>query len=422
MRRRSWCAVLVSVAVVLVALPGCQPGPARPFPQHVRYSGGGLRVTSYTQAQQDQDVRRFYDHWKAEYLVKVGDRYRVAMAGRNTPATAEMRGKTTSESMGYGMMIVALMAGYDPNARAIFDGLWRFTKTNPSDIDPRLMGFLVPPDPDANNSAFDGDVDMAYGLLLADDQWGSTSGPINYRAQAKVVLAGAYASTVGPQSKLPELGDWVDSTGTGQYDQYTPRPSDFMPAHFRAFARITGNAGWNTVAATTVSAVGSLQANHAPVTGLLPDFTVPVSATDHTLRPAPPDFLEGPNDDAYSYNSMRVPWRLATDALLNNSTTVRAQVTKMSTWIRTKTGGNPGNIKAGYELDGTVSAGADYFSTGFAAPFAVAAMTAPRTTANQAWLNALYAKVRTTHEDYFEDSVTLLSLLVITGNYWDPSA
>jgi hypothetical protein len=49
-------------------------------------------------------------------------------------------------------------------------------------------------------------------------------------------------------------------------------------------------------------------------------------------------------------------------------------------------------------------------------------MSAGTSTANRNWLNALYGAVRATHEDYFEDSVALLSLLLITGNYWDPTA
>ena len=41
--------------------------------------------------------------------------------------------------------------------------------------------------------------------------------------------------------------------------------------------------------------------------------------------------------------------------------------------------------------------------------------------ANQAWLNALYDSVRAQHEDYYEDSVALLCLLAMSGNFWDPS-
>ena len=39
----------------------------------------------------------------------------------------------------------------------------------------------------------------------------------------------------------------------------------------------------------------------------------------------------------------------------------------------------------------------------------------------QAFVNQVYSAVATTHEDYYEDSVTLLSLLVMTGAYWDPT-
>jgi hypothetical protein len=210
------------------------------------------------------------------------------------------------------------------------------------------------------------------------------------------------------------------------FNQWTPRPSDFMPDHFRAFARATGDATWNTVAANVEAAVTSLQANHAPATGLLPDFAAPVSTTNHTLRPAPVTnqggelkWLEGPNDDDYSYNSMRVPWRVGTDALLNNRQAAKDANKKISDWIRGAAGATPANIVAGYHLNGTPLV--DYYSLGFAAPFAVAAMSAGSSTANQSWLNALYTQIRAAHEDYFEDSVALLSLLVITGNFWDPT-
>lgn len=45
-------------------------------------------------------------------------------------------------------------------------------------------------------------------------------------------------------------------------------------------------------------------------------------------------------------------------------------------------------------------------------------MTEP---SQQQWLDDLYDAVRGRFEDYYEDSVTLLCLLVMTGNFWDPS-
>ena len=38
----------------------------------------------------------------------------------------------------------------------------------------------------------------------------------------------------------------------------------------------------------------------------------------------------------------------------------------------------------------------------------------------QSWLNAIYDAVRNRQEDYYEDTVTLLCLLVMTGNAWGP--
>jgi endo-1,4-beta-D-glucanase Y len=406
--------ILTSLAGAACA-PSKAAGAAYPFPQHLTYAPGTIRPNHRTQAQQDEDVRAFYDYWKASYLKAAGQTgagyplYRVSFGSRDPD-------RTVSEGQGYGMIIVALMAGYEPEAQKIFDGLWEFSRKYPSKSDSRLMGWQVPPDPGGSDSAFDGDADIAYGLLLADRQWGS-QGRINYRAEAKEVIAGIYESTIGPDSHLPMLGDWTSPKG-GQYNQYTPRSSDFMPANFRAYGRATPNLAWAEVISSSQAAISSLQARHSPTTGLLPDFIEPASPSNHTPQPADPNFLEGPNDGAYYYNAGRVPWRLGTDALLNNDPVSLAQTRKISAWAKRVTGGLPTNIKPGYYLDGKPIPPGNYFTTFFVAPLGVAAMTKPD---QQAWLNALYDAVYNTHQDYYEDSVTLLCLLIMTGNYWDPT-
>jgi endoglucanase len=267
----------------------------------------------------------------------------------------------------------------------------------------------VPSGRDDPDSAFDGDVDMAYGLILADAQWGS-GGAVNYAEAARITLAAILNSTIGPESQLPLLGDWVGE-GDRKYHQNTPRPSDFMPAHFRAFARFTDEPRWSAVLANVQALTTSLQSDYSPDAGLLPDFV-------SNGKPAGHDFLEGPHDDCYSYNSARVPWRLGTDAVVNGDPISIAQSRKMSVWIETAAKSDPQCIGQGYRLDGDPLKDTDCFTTLFAAPFGVAAMCNP---GQQAWLNALYDAVREKYEDYFEDSVNLLSLLVMTGNYWDPT-
>lgn len=388
--------------------------PQLPFPQHVSYAAETIRPSHRSQEQLDDDVRAAYDRWKSKYLVSAGtsslggSRYRISF-GSGDP------GRTVSEGQGYGMVIVALMAGHDPQAQTIFNGLWDFAKAHPSASDNRLMGWQVPVS-SGNNSAFDGDADIAYGLLLADKQWGS-DGAVDYHAAAERVIAGMLESMIGPASRLPMLGDWVNPNGN-PHSQYTPRSSDFMPAHFRAYGRATNNATWLDVVEKSQAVINNLQGMVSAQTGLLPDFIVTTAGSETSSSPAAPDFLEGPNDGNYYYNAGRVPWRLGTDALLNNDAVSMAQTRKIATWIAEATGGQPSAIKPGYQLDGTPIPPGNYFTSFFAAPFGVAAMTTP---GQQAWLNDVYDAVRSAEENYYEDTVTLLCLLVMTGNYWDPT-
>jgi endoglucanase len=188
-----------------------------------------------------------------------------------------------------------------------------------------------------------------------------------------------------------------------------------MPGQFRAWARFTGDPVWNTVASNSARVIYDIQKNFSPRTGLLPDFIVKAGTTP---RPAPPKFLEDVRDGDYYYNAGRVPWRLGVDALLNHDATSAEQARKIASWAQQATGGIPAKLRGGYHLDGSDLKGNDFFTTFFAAPIGVAAMLDP---SNQDWLNALYDSVRATHEDYYEDTVTLQCLLVISGNFWDPT-
>jgi endo-1,4-beta-D-glucanase Y len=384
----------------------------RLFPQHVQYAPNSILPNHRTQDELDNDVRAFYDYWKSQYLIEDASTddgfpmYRVAFGKSD-----EAKGTTVSEGQGYGMIIVPIMAGYDSDAQMIFDGLFAFARAHPSEVDSRLMDWNVP-DTEGNDSAFDGDADIAFGLLLADAQWGS-AGRVNYKAEAEKMIGGILESTIGPESHLPLLGDWTDANGE-TYNQYTPRSSDFMLVNFRAYGKATNASVWNDVVLQSQNVMMDIQTNHSSQTGLLPDFIV---MTDQAPQPAPPDYLEDITDGAYYYNAGRDPWRVGLDALIYNDPTSRSIVQKISHWIQISADNDPANIRAGYELDGTPLPNSDYFTSFFVAPMGVAAMNDP---AQQEWLNAIYDSVYNTREDYYEDSVTLLCLMVMTGNYWSP--
>ena len=90
----------------------------------------------------------------------------------------------------------------------------------------------------------------------------------------------------------------------------------------------------------------------------------------------------------------------------------------MTSWIRSKTGGNPSNIKNGYTLGGSQLE--SYGDVIFIAPFGVAAMGG---SSSQAWVDALWNKIKSTTEgtgDYYASAIKLQSMLIMSGNGWAP--
>src|SRR5207248_1972754 len=148
---------------------------------------------------------------------------------------------TVSEGMGYGMLATVLMAGHDASAQSEFDGLYRFVEDHPTATHAHLMSWYQNTscsDAQGNDSASDGDLDVAFALLLADKQWGSC-GAINYLAAAQQVLADVVDGELDASGRYVLLGDWVIS-GDGTYYPST-RSSDFMVDHYRSFAAATGD-------------------------------------------------------------------------------------------------------------------------------------------------------------------------------------
>src|SRR5262249_46149068 len=154
------------------------------------------------------------------------------------------------------------MAGADPEARDRFDGLFRYFRAHPSSNDAHLMSWQQEDAgdktrSDGEDSASDGDLDIAQALLLADAQWGS-SGPIDYRKEARQVIAAIKKDEINRESWTVKLGDW---SGPGDDKFYSTRPSDFMPDHFRAFAALTGDRDWMKVADRCYALVATMESD-----------------------------------------------------------------------------------------------------------------------------------------------------------------
>jgi hypothetical protein len=208
------------------------------------------------------------------------------------------------------------------------------------------------------------------------------------------------------------MGDWAGNEGSRVSDG--SRPSDFMLQQLKAYQKATGNNMWNTVVDSTYAITKHIFATYSPTTGLMPDF---VERKDGQFIPAIGELLEGNTDGSYSYNSARFPWRLATDYLTTGDKRGLAQLTALNAWIQKESSGEPNKIYTGYKMDGAVLAGRDNTDLAFQSPFMVSAMIDK---GNQLWLNKLWDNGVKRSGSYFGDSITLLCMIVASGNWWTP--
>lgn len=402
--------VFVSCLFLFISTGMLAQRPFFPFPQHVKYFAGTIKPGNISQLQMDSSVELFYKTWKERYIND------DAGPGQYYIWFEKPGGiRCVSEGQGYGMIIVALMAGFDTSAQNIYDGLFAYYRSHPSRYNKTLMAWAQSKDfKDANrSSAADGDLDIAYSLLLADAQWGS-GGQINYRKAALDLLSAILKQEINHSSYSVLLSDAVEPDSKDYFDM---RSSDFMPSHFRLFAKVTGDPDWNKVIDSNYALFSFMQRKYSPEAGVLPDF---ITHLHNGPRPAQPGYLESRLDGCYNYNACRVPWRIGVDYILNGDGRAKRIVDKINRWIRETTREDPDNISAGYDLNGDDLKKRNFEALSFITPFAVSAMT---DAGLQPWLNKLWSYIihfDIDDFDYYDNTIKMLNLLILSGNYWQP--
>lgn len=429
---------------------------ARPFPQHVTYPQSVAKPNNYTQAQLDQQVLDYYNAWKLRYWVEVpGTSPIQAYTNYNLEHVNSPRNAcTVSEQHGYTMVIEAYLGD-----QTDFDKLTAFYLAHPSlyavpnpDINPpnHMMcwqelvdkkGKVTNP-AKGGDSATDGDEDIAFALLLADRQWGST-GRYNYLQMAVDLLKDHPRCMIGVTALPGVVSDYVLWLGDWTIHNYKvgetkwlggTRPSDWMFDHYKSYINVlnaTGNTADAQVFQNMVNFMYTISNRiytvYSPNTGLMPDFIWKsrngVYDINGTYDPAPSRFLEGTTDPTYSWNSCRVPWRFGTDYVVAGNQQLQGQLQKLNAFIKQASGGNPANVTTGYYLDGTPNgSGTDL---AFTAPLLVSNMM-PKAdgTFDQAWLNALWDHVKnnsmTDNTDCYGNTIKLQCMIIASGNAWLP--
>ena len=450
--------------------------PSFPFPQRGfnRLAVPPMTPTVRTQAQMDDAiVGLFREILRNDLIVDSGapqtrEGFRMVFRHSQGP-DVPISHITTSEAHGYGMMILAYMAGVEDrlglssgewifgstSLKDYFDAMLRTVRAFPSNMGSsmftlRLLGYqdaalagvtqggyrvvdgvkTAPFTRDAvhGNSTTGDNMDIIYALILADRQWGS-GGRYDYIGIARAMLADLWAYCVHEDYRVLLLGDWAKVTGNPVH-RSAIRTSDFMISHLKAFSSVDSANDWQAVIDASFNAVGELrdaQNGLGNANGLLPDFAVRGAAGWEV----PAGNIIESFDNAFAYNAFRVPWRLGVtymlfgDLAVGGSTLRERVIGPLDDSARAFTGGSDLSRFGPLSMSGAPFAWAD--PNVFAPPFAV---TAAAARADQQWVNAFWeyapggeghfqglgAYLGDTHGDY----IRLLVLLALTGNYWCP--
>lgn len=414
--------------------------PAMPFPQHTPYAAGILPDTA-SRSQMDDTVRNFYKAWSAAYLKRSpdGKGSYVSIKGNSNAEDC------VSEAMGYGMMIVVLMADSGNNNHALFDSLFDFYRAHPSrrdqpgsyrQVSSPLMASAQKRRGQAmrdidKTSAADGDIDIAFSLLLAARQW-PEAGRIPYAQEAKKLIDSIFTQEIDTTFYTIIESNAIESDGSPDYHDF--RTSDFIPAELKAFAEATGPTHeatgalrWTRVVDSNYVHLAALQAAYSPYRHLLADFYERKGASYIPGRVRKDEIFP----DAYYYNACRVPWRIGLDYLVSGDKRSKELLKPLNQWFIERTKGNPARINAGYTLKAAApkSPETDSLMLSFIAPLGVSAMASP---AYRHWLNKIWSltaqapllpagRFRNQDYGYYENTIKMLCMIILSGNYWQPT-
>jgi hypothetical protein len=365
----------------------------RPFPQHAAstYTNRPMMPAGKTQVQMDKTIVKLFKKILLNNLIvdekgpQTREEFRLtnwhSLEWEVNEGIAKYSHVNVSESMGYGMLAMAYMAGSEEmldmkanewifgcaEIKEYYDAMLRTVIEYPSIIAPNLFtwqlwgytdkgakysefkkswkskndgytgfritdGIKMAPftrDSHDGDSATDGDMDIIYSLIIADRQWGS-GGRYNCIETARKMLGDFWNYVVHKKYNTLLLGDWAGRNGDkgestlATIQMNAARPSDFIISHLRAYKEIDPAHDWQSVIDAVYDAardvIAQVKDEYGKNNGLLPDFVIRNSADNGWIIPDGFVLEDEDGDGMYGYNACRVPWRLGTDYLLYGNT------------------------------------------------------------------------------------------------------
>ncbi|MCL4398153.1 glycosyl hydrolase family 8 [Patescibacteria group bacterium] len=250
---------------------------------------------------------------------------------------------TTSEGQSY-----CLLRSVWVDNKAEFDLCWKWTSQNLKRPGDNLFGwrwgqrtsggfgFL---DGGGDNSASDADTDIALALILANRRWREQP----YLNAANAILPDLWkidTATTSAGTRYVVAGNWAQNP-----DRLIINPSYFAPYAWRIFAQVDTKHDWNSL---ITPAYQLLEKSADPNSGLPPDWIAVNRFNNDLVSPGISQL-----DNNYSFDAMRIPWRINLDWQWNKEPRAQSFLTshfqKLSTDYQTT-----GKLAATYAHDGTV--------------------------------------------------------------------
>lgn len=236
---------------------------------------------------------------------------------------------TTSEGQSYTMMRAVQM-----DDQTTFDQAYQWTKDNLGRDEDRLFSWLFGKDASGNygvlrskggyNSASDADIDIALSLIFAYNRWGRDQ----YRGDALAIMKDIWDKEVVEIKGVPYLA--ANNLEKFTSERAIINPSYFAPYAFRIFDKFdpVDDRDWmglvdssyavlNAVADSSLDREGSAQ--------LPPDWIVIDKKTGAISATSIPNLTTN-----YSFDALRVPWRIAVDYVWNREPRAKAYLDKLS--------------------------------------------------------------------------------------------
>jgi endo-1,4-beta-D-glucanase Y len=350
--------------------------PTKPFPQNAAV---GTCAPATNAAKFATPIIEAYQRWTRHFVQN--DRI----------VAPEQQNAITSEAMGYGMMIAASMGD-----KAAFDKFHGYVKSQ-GGTGSGLMTWKN----GGSGSASDGDIDIAFALLMAHAQWPSGGYKTAADSMAAAILSQDIVSNI--------------IRGGSQFQSAPFNPSYFSPAALRRFgssfsAAVTAN--YNLVTANVSAGTAGIPTDWANPSSGAPSGPGSAQVTS--------EITDGENG-AMGYDAARVPWRLAMDVCTGGN--AGSTLTSIVNYFAAKydMGASIDLMKAGWykKSPGDPHPMAKDVQGSYIGPAGAGAMA----TGNAVMRDRAFRTMLDILENgdfnhtYFPSTVGLLTLLMMSGNF-----